>query len=82
MATIAAELREREREHDELARTVSDQQSVLVRHEEQINGTGGLIKAMEKLGDKVDGLNKALYTFAFSFIIAAMSIAVTIALGH
>lgn len=54
----------------------------VTRHDEQISGAGGLVKAMEQLGMKVDGLQKALWAFAASFLIAALTIAVTVSQVH
>lgn len=51
-------------------------------HEEQISGATGLVAAMEKLGGKFDSLNRALWGFASAFMIAAITIAVTIASHH
>lgn len=67
---------ERDRESDRRAiERITERVAV---HEEQISGAGGIVKAMEALGRKVDGLNKALYTFAAAFISAAIIIAVAV----
>lgn len=79
MSAIAQQVTSLERRQDGTERDVERIDRQVAVHEEQISGATGLVKAMERLGEKVDSLNKALYTFAFSFIIAAIGIAVTIA---
>lgn len=78
MGTLEYRMGEVERDHRELCVDVEQIRSTVTRHEEQISGAGGLIKAMQNLSDKVDSLNRALYTFALSFIVAAVGIAVSI----
>jgi hypothetical protein len=62
-------------------RVVEAQAVPIAVHDEQISGAGGLVKAMENLGSKVDGLNKALWAFAVAFIAAAITITAAIALA-
>lgn len=50
-------------------------------HEEQINGKGGLVNAVAALGKQVEGLRKALWGFAASIMVGALTIAVALA-GH
>lgn len=85
LATLAYQVDELQKttEHldgsiDALTGTVEKLSRTVAIHDEQISGAGGLIKAMEKLGQKVDGLNKALWAFACSFIAAAITIAIAV----
>lgn len=85
VATLAYRLGQIERKQEDVCEDVEQisrrQDSVereVAVHTEQISGAGGLVNAMERLGSKVDSLNKALYTFALSFIVAALGIAASI----
>ena len=75
-------VRRLEEDQEAMLREQQRHTEALAVHTEQISGAGGLVKAMERLGKKVDSLNKALYAFAGSFIIAAVTIAVAIGGGH
>lgn len=79
VATLAYRVDELGRRADDADRDREQLGKDVTRHEEQISGAGGLVKAMEKLGGKVDGLNRALWAFAGSFMVAAITIAVAIA---
>lgn len=78
MSAIPFRVQELERDLDEERKFVADLSARVTRHDEQISGAGGLVKAMEALSSKVDSLNKALYTFAASFIVAAVTIAIAV----
>lgn len=82
VAEFAWHLNQLEKRQDDTEKAVDGHGLQLARHEEQISGAGGLVKAMEKLGGKVDGLNRALWAFAGSFMVAAITIAVAIASSH
>jgi hypothetical protein len=79
MGAIAYQVNQLEKRQDATEHAVDGLRDGFTRHEEQISGAGGLIKAMGTLGDKVDSLNRALYAFAGSFMIAAITIGVAIA---
>ena len=74
-------LHQLEKAQETMFKSLERHNEQLAVHAEQINGAGGLVKAMERLSKKVDSLNKALYAFAGSFIVAAVTIAVAIG-GH
>lgn len=74
---------ELERDRDEDRKRIEATDKIVTRHDEQISGSGGLVRAMQALSEKVDSLNKALYTFAAAFIAAAVTIAVAVSqVGH
>ena len=50
-------------------------------HEEQINGKGGLVNAVAALSVQVEGLRKALWVFAASIMLSAITISMAL-LGH
>lgn len=79
MGALAYQVDALEKRQDVTEKDVDVLRDGFTRHEEQISGAGGLVKAMEKLGGKVDGLNRALWAFAGSFMVAAITIAVAIA---
>lgn len=82
MSAIVQQVTSLERRQDTTEKDVERHDRQLAVHEEQISGATGLVKAMERLGSKVDSLNKALWGFAVSFMVAAITIAVTIASNH
>jgi hypothetical protein len=63
---------------DEQGKQLGENTSKLAVHDEQISGAGGLVNVVRELSGKVDSLNKALYTFALSFIVAALTIAIAV----
>jgi hypothetical protein len=77
------DLAEAHREIDTLGEAQTFTARQVAVHEEQISGGTGLVKAMETLGGKVDGLNRTLWAFAGSFMVSAITIAVAIVVnGH
>lgn len=50
-------------------------------HEEQINGKGGLVNAVAALSKQVESLRNALWGFAASILVGAITVAAAL-IGH
>lgn len=47
-------------------------------HEEQINGVGGVVKAMDRLTDEVKSMKRAMWTVGGGVVLSAIGFALSI----